>query len=166
MSLFGECKQEIQHLTEEIKDLHNDTFPFMKRIQNLNSWSFDGLEIKTELGNINKKLKQLILRVKYKAEELETLSERGVFTEQQADEIKEVWYLMLAKLQSTNSVINDTIDTLRSQNLIADIVSFIEELWASIEMVIKVATKVVIQGFAIMFLEGRNNQKLPPSDKS
>ena len=123
-------------------------------------------EIKNELENINKKLKQLILRVKYKAEELETLSERGVFTEQQADEIKEVWYSMLAKLQSTNSVINDTIDTLRNQNLIADIVSFIEELWASIEMVIKVATKVVIQGFAIMFLEGRDNQKLPPSNKS
>ena len=53
MSLFAECKQEIQNLTEEIKDLHKDTFPFMKRIQDLNSWSFEGLEIKTELGNIN-----------------------------------------------------------------------------------------------------------------
>lgn len=165
MSIFSECKREIQNLTQEIKEVHNKTFRLMEKILDLNFLSFEGLEIKTELENINRKLKQLILRIKYKAEELEMLSKQLIFTQQEAVSIREVWHLMLAKLQSTNSVVNETIELLREQNLIADIVSLVEELWTSIKRVIKVAAKVLIQGAGI-FIEGANYPNLPPANKS
>jgi hypothetical protein len=164
MSLFDECKQEINCLIDETKILYSKTISLIQRIEESNSFDLEGLGIKAEIEGLNRKLKQLTLRVKYKSEELSMLGQQNIFTEPQANEIRELWTFMLAKMQSTGSLVSDSITRLRDKNFLVDVVYFVEELWTSIEKVIKIATKIVIQGFSVMLIGGTNYLSLPPSD--
>lgn len=164
MSLFDECKQEINYLIVEAKVLHTKTFDLIQRIESSQSFDFEGLVIKTEIESMNKKLKQLILLVKYKSEELNIFGEKHIFTDHQANEITELWTVMLAKMQSIGSIISDSINRLRDKNFLVDVFCFIEELWTNIEKVLKIATKVVIQGFSVMLIGGASYPSLPPSE--
>jgi hypothetical protein len=164
MSLFDECKQEINSLTDETKILYSKTISLIQRIEESNSFDLEGFGIKSEIEGMNRKLKQLTLRVKYKSEELTMLGQQNIFTEPQAHEIRDLWTSMLAKMQSTGSLVSDSITRLRDKNFLVDVVCFVEELWMSIENVIKIATKIVIQGFSVMLIGGTNYPSLPPSD--
>lgn len=163
MSLFNECQQELLHLLGEVNELHGETFSLMSQVQEVSAFGFDGIDIKTSWQGTDKKFKRLILRIKYKAEELNMFSEQRIFSEQQADLIRELWSTILAKIQSTSSMIKDAIDILRSNNFLVDVVLWFEELWESFQTALRVAGKVIIQGVALVLGESIEPIFLPSS---
>ncbi|MGK7897191.1 MAG: hypothetical protein AB4372_27135 [Xenococcus sp. (in: cyanobacteria)] len=90
-------------------------------------------------------------------------SEQRIFSEQQADLIRELWSTILAKIQSTSSMIKDAIDILRSNNFLVDVVLWFEELWESFQTALRVAGKVIIQGVALVLGESIEPIFLPSS---
>ena len=150
MSLFNECKQELQHLLDEVNGLHSETFSLMEKVQNVSTFGLEGLDVKGELQGTDKTFKRLILRVKYKAEELNMFSDQRIFSERQAGEIRELWNTVLAKIQTTSSLIRDAIDALKNNNFFVEVILWLEELWESVKVALRVAAKVIVQGAALM----------------
>ena len=150
MQLFDECKQELDHLLGEVDGLHRETFSLMSEVQDVSTFGLDGIDIKRSWEGTDKKFRRLILRIKYKAEELSMFSDQRIFSEQQATEIREIWNAVLAKIQVTSSMIKDAINILRSNNFLVDVILWFEELWESIQVALRVAAKVIIQGVALV----------------
>jgi len=163
MSLFDECKQELQHLLDEVNELHSETFFLMDKVQNVSTFSLEGLDVKGEWQGTDKKFKRLILRIKYKAEELSLFSDQRIFLEQQAREIRELWNNVLAKMQATSLLIRDAIDALKNNNFFVEIILWFEELWESVKVALKVAAKVIVQGAAFMMEGSLETIFLPPN---
>jgi hypothetical protein len=163
MSMFNECKQDLQHLLKEVNELHGEAFALMEKAQDVSTFGLEGLDIKEEWQEIDKKFRRLILRIKYKAEELNMFSDQGTFSEQQAREIRDSWSAVLAKIQATSSSIRDAIDTLKGRNFIIEIIVWFEELWESVKSALKVAAKVIIQGTAFVLGGSIETAFLPPS---
>ncbi|MEM8719123.1 MAG: hypothetical protein AAGE84_07410 [Cyanobacteria bacterium P01_G01_bin.39] len=82
MQLFDECKQELHHLLGEVNELYSETSSLMSQVQDVSIFSLDGIDIKKSWQGTDKKFKRLILRIKYKAEELSLFSDQRVFSEQ------------------------------------------------------------------------------------
>lgn len=150
MSLFDECKQELHHLLGEVSELYSETSSLISQVQDVSSFGLDGIDIKRSWQGTDKKFKRLILRIKYKAEELSMFSDQRIFSQQQADYIRELWSTVLAKIQVTSSMIKDAINILRSNNFLVDVILWFEELWDSIQAALRVAAKVIIQGVALV----------------
>ncbi|MBD2214755.1 hypothetical protein H6G27_33635 [Nostoc linckia FACHB-104] len=165
MSLFNECKQELQHLLDEVSGLHRETFTLMEKVESVSTFGIEGLDIKGEWQGTDKRFKRLILRIKYKAEELSMFSDQRVFSERQAEEIRELWNTVLAKIQVTSSLIRDAIDTLKSNNFFVEIILWFEELWESVKVALRVAAKVIVQGAALMMGGSLEPIFLPPSNQ-
>lgn len=165
MNLFNECQQELHHLLGEINELHGETSSLMLKAQEVSTFGVDGIGIKSSWQGTDKKFKRLILRIKYKAEELNMFSDQRIFSEQQADIIRELWSTILAKIQSTSSMIKDAINILRSKNFLVDVVLWFEELWESFQTALRVAGKVIIQGVALVLGESIDPIFLPNSEE-
>lgn len=162
MSLFDECERELQHLRSEVDELYKEMFSLMEKVQDVSVFSLDGLEIQGEWKGVDKKFKRIILRVKYKTEELKALSSQGAFTERQAHNIGELWNVVIARIQTTSSLIEDVINILRNNNLFVEIVVWFEEIWEGVKMALRVAAKVIVKGTALLLGESAGSVFLPP----
>lgn len=166
MNLFNDCQRDLEYLIEKIDHLRNQALSMMSKVKDVSFFSLDGLDMKNEWEQINQEFKRLILTIKYRFEELDILTKQNLFRPDEVEKLKALSGLTIAKMQTTSSLIEDTIEILKSNNLLVDLLVFFEDIWSTLKKGIALITKFTLQMGGALLLGGQPTGYLPPSDEN
>ena len=162
MSLADEYLQEIRAITMEIKDLSNVALSIMSHVSDVSPLDFQALFIQNEVGKIDGCVKTLKVRVQKLQAEFQRLSQQGVFTQSQLNDIGEQWNFMIAKAQTLSDLVKESAEVLKGRNLWVALVSAFNDLVRSVEELVFGMAKLAIERVQSLLQGVKTTLSLPP----